>query len=75
MTQRGTYKYICGDCGAENWLSARERSSRSKPRVSSCGSAWLEPSHGSHGPAELDKANQAAKEGMDLMDKKMGKNN
>ncbi len=73
MSHRGIYKYICDECGAENWLSAQDRSSRFKSRCISCGSTWLEPSKRSTGPTKLSKAHQAAKESIRRMNDKMGK--
>ena len=74
MGKRGTYKYICDVCQAVNWLSHRERESRFKPHCVECGSTWLEPSSGSRGPEKLSKAVSAAKDQIDLQNKKMGKN-
>ena len=73
MARRGTYKYICEECQAENWLTTKERGSRFKPHCTGCGSTWLEPSPGSSGPKKISIANTAAKENNSLMDKKMNK--
>jgi len=74
MSGRGQFKYICDDCKAVNWLTARERSSRFIPKCIECGSTWLEPSHGSKGPAKIGEAQAAAKENIVLQNRKMGKN-
>ena len=73
MSSRGTYKYICDECQAENWLTAKERSSRFKPRCIECGSTWLEPSRGSKGPEELSNHATVAKDLTAIRNKKMGK--
>ena len=73
MSSRGTYKYICEECQAENWLTAKERTSRSRPRCIECGSTWLEPSKGSKGPDKISDANAAAYEQKLKINKKMGK--
>ena len=70
---RGTFKYICEDCGAENWLSARARSSRFRPKCIECGSTWLEPSKGSEASERIATAKAAANERIRLIDKKMNK--
>ena len=72
MGSRGTYKYICDECGVATWLSVRERNSRFKPRCSACGSLWLEPSSSSKGPDKITEAQDAAKQSIDQMNKKMG---
>lgn len=74
MGRRGTFKYICEECNAVNWLSARARSSHNRPRCVECGSTWLEPSSGSHGPEKLSDISVAVKENNRMIDKKMGKN-
>ena len=53
MSNRGRYKYICDDCQAVNWLTAKDRTSRFKPHCIECGSIQLSPSHGSKGPGKL----------------------
>jgi len=73
MGRRGKFKYICEECSAENWLTARERSSRSMPRCVECGSTYLEPSSGSKATEKISKAQAAAKNNIDIMNKKMGK--
>jgi len=70
---RGRYKYICEECQAETWLSASERISKFRPRCSSCGSTWLEPSKKSKGPEKIANWHDRKKEYNDLQDKKMGK--
>lgn len=70
---RGTYKYICEECKAENWLSRRDRDSRFKPKCVECGSLWLEPSHGSIASDKTVEAADASRERTKMMDKKMGK--
>lgn len=72
---RGTFKYICEECKAENWLTAKERISRSRPRCVECGSTWLEPSKGSSGPDNISTANTAALEQKLKINRAMGKNN
>ncbi len=73
MGKRGTYKYICEDCQAENWLSARERDSRFKPKCIECGSTWLQASARSRGPKQIIKAQGVAQEFIKRMNKKMEK--
>ena len=73
MGKRGQYKYICEDCHAENWLSAKERQSSFRPKCIECGSTWLEPSKGSHCPDKIDFAKTAAKDIISLQKQKMGK--
>ena len=73
MGSKGRYKYICEECDAENWLSARERSSHFKPRCVECGSLWLVPSKASKGPEKLADKNDAFREQKDIQDKKMNK--
>ena len=70
---RGTYKYICEECQAENWLTAGQRNSRFKPRCIECGSIRLSPSSGSRGPDKLAKWDVAKEKRSDIQDKKMGK--
>ena len=36
-------KFKCDDCGAENWLHWTERTRRSLPRCTNCGSSFLSP--------------------------------
>ena len=71
---RGTFKYICEECKAENWLTAKERISRFTPRCTECGSTWLEPSKGSKGPDKISEANTAAYEQKLKINRDMGKN-
>lgn len=73
MAHRGTYKYICDECNADNWLSSKMRNSHFKPRCVECGSLWLKPSHASGGPNRITKANDALKSSISLNRKKMGK--
>ena len=73
MGNRGTYKYICEECQAENWLTARDRGSRFKPRCTSCGSPWIKPSKASRGPKKIVNALDASYTRKKLIDKKMGK--
>ena len=73
MGKRGTFKYICDDCQAENWLNVRERTSRSKPRCVECGSPWLSLSKKSGGADKLSTWHEAKKEYHERQDKKMGK--
>jgi DNA-directed RNA polymerase subunit RPC12/RpoP len=71
--KKGTYKYICDDCQAENWLTSRERTSKFMPRCIECGSTWLEPSKASKGPDKISNANAAAYEQKLKINKEMGK--
>ena len=73
MGLRGRFKYICEDCKAENWLSAKDRNSRFKPHCIKCGSTWLEPSRGSRGPDKLVQIHDAVRENTEIRNKKMGK--
>ena len=73
MGNRGNFKYICDECNTENWLSARERTSRFKPRCIECGSLWLNPSKKSIGPKKISQWNHFKDKQRDLIDKKMGK--
>jgi len=70
---RGTFKYICEECQAVNWLTTRERSSRFMPKCVECGSSWLEPSKGSKGADKVAEALDASRERIRMMDKKMNK--
>ena len=70
---KGTYKYICEECKTENWLSIKDRNNSSIPRCIECGSTYLEPSHGSKGLEKLSKTQSAAKEHINIMNKKMNK--
>ncbi len=70
---RGTFKYICEECKADNWLSKKARGSRFKPRCIECGSPWLEPSKGSKGPDRTAEARDASHERMRIIEKKMNK--
>jgi len=70
---RGTYKYICEECQADNWLTARERNSRFMPKCVECGSSWLEPSAGSKAKKTITEASDASRERSLLTDKKMNK--
>jgi len=72
MSRRGQYKYICDECHAENWLTAKERSSRFQPKCIECGSSWLQPSRGSKGPDSIAAAQTAAKENIIIQKRKMG---
>ncbi len=71
---RGTFKYICEECNADNWLSKRDRDSRFKPKCVGCGSPWLEPSKGSKGADRTVIARDASHERTRMMKKKMGIN-
>ena len=73
MGQRGRFKYICEECKAENWLTAKDRNSRFKPHCTACGSLWLKPSSSSSGPKKLSVARTAAKENISRTNAKMGK--
>lgn len=73
MGTRGRFKYICEECQAENWLSAKERGSRFKPHCVECGSTWLEPSSRSRGPEKLAEVHAIVKEQTNTRDKKMNK--
>ncbi len=73
MGNRGNFKYICDECKAENWLTARERTSRFKPRCVECGSPWLNPSKKSIGPKKISQWNYIKDKQRDIIDKKMGK--
>ncbi len=73
MGRRGTYKYICEECQAENWLTKKERSSNFQSHCVECGSTWLEPSRGSKGADAIAEQQDAAKEAIAIQDKKMGK--
>ena len=71
---RGTFKYICEDCEAENWLTTSDRDSRFRPHCVECGSTWLNPSHGSKASDKLAEASDASHERTRMMNKKMEKN-
>jgi transposase-like protein len=71
--KKGTYKYTCEECKAENWLTARERTAASRPRCIECGSTWLEPSKASKGPDKISEADAAAHEQKLKINKEMGK--
>lgn len=71
---RGTFKYICEECNADNWLSKRDRDSRFKPKCVECGSPWIEPSKCSKGPDMTATARDASHERTRMMEKKMGVN-
>ncbi len=73
MGQRGRYKYICEECNAANWLTARERSSRFASHCVECGSAYLEPSPSSKGPEKIAERRASVQEQIEIQDKKMGK--
>ncbi len=73
MGNRGNFKYICDECSVENWLTARERTSRFKPRCIECGSPWLSPSKKSIGPKKISQWNYFKNRQRDIIDKKMGK--
>ena len=47
MSNRGTFKFICEDCGGYTYLTPKDRSSRFRPHCISCGSVFLSPSKGS----------------------------
>jgi len=55
----GTYKYICEDCGNENYFKRQERISRFGMRCRYCGSRYLEPSKASIANDAIAKANDA----------------
>jgi transposase-like protein len=71
--KKGTYKYTCEECNAENWLTARERTAASRPRCIECGSTWLEPSKASKGPNKISEADAAVYEQKLKINKEMGK--
>ena len=73
MGIKSRFKYICDSCNAENWLTARDRSSHFKPHCVECGSLWLSPSKKSRGPEKLKQWSDAQKEYIEILDKKMGK--
>lgn len=68
---KGTFKYICDDCQAENWLSSKSRSSRFKPRCTACGSPWLYPSKSSVGPKKTVEISDASREQTKRRDERM----
>lgn len=70
---RGTYKYICEDCQAENWLSRSDRSSRFKPKCIECGSPWLVLSKKSKGHDKIAEVSDASREQTRLRDERMNK--
>lgn len=63
---KGRFKYICDDCQAVNWLLAKERIRRFKPRCMECGSIRLSPSAGSRATEKLAEWHQK-KYGRDAM--------
>ena len=69
---KGRFKYICEDCKAENWLTKKDRQSKFRPRCIECGSTWLESSKGSQGKDKITNAMDAAKDRIELQQKKMG---
>lgn len=73
MSNRGRYKYICDECQAENWLTAKDRASRFKPHCIECGSMRLSPSHGSKGQSKLAEWYQKKRGRDEIQDDKMGK--
>ena len=70
---RGTFKYICEECNAENWLTKKDRDSRFQSKCIECGSSWLEPSKSSNGPDRTATARDASHERTRIMKKKMNK--
>ena len=73
MSRRGTYKYICEDCGSDNWFSSKERNSSFKPKCNNCGSLWLNPSTKSRGTDKIKEAQKAIRESITIRNKKMKK--
>ncbi len=71
---RGTFKYICEECNADNWLSKKDRDSRFQSKCVECGSPWLVPSKGSKGADRTATARDASRERGRMMEKKMGVN-
>jgi len=67
---RGTFKYICEQCGEDNWLTKKERDSRFMPRCTGCGSTWLEPTNAKD---KIVTARDASNERNRMIDKKMNK--
>ncbi len=53
MSTKNTFKYVCSDCGAATWLSARQRLRRAIPRCGACGSTRLDPSRCSDAKVRL----------------------
>lgn len=73
MTNRGTYKYVCEECGYDMWFNQLERTHASGLRCTNCGSRWVKLSRNSVGKTKLPQSESARKEQMEIMQKKMGK--
>ena len=73
MGNRGRFKYICGDCGEENWLTASDRNSRFRPRCIGCGGVHLDPAKKSRAKTAIPAARDQFKHFNDQRDKKMNK--
>ena len=41
---RNKFKFLCDECGAENWFPRIAFARHTRPRCSACGSSWLTPS-------------------------------
>jgi DNA-directed RNA polymerase subunit RPC12/RpoP len=67
---KGRFKYICDDCQAVNWLLAKERIRRTKPRCIECGSIRLSPSSGSSAAQKLGEWHQKKYGRDEMQDKK-----
>lgn len=67
----GTYKYICEECDAVNWLSNRARGSRFMPKCVECGCPWLIPSKKSCASNKVAEACDASHDRRAMTDKKM----
>ena len=60
MPKPRTYKYVCADCKAENWLSPVDRDRAARARCSSCGSLYLDPAPYSVGRGAIMEHQAAA---------------
>jgi hypothetical protein len=70
MPKRNQFKYMCGDCGYETWLSAGERNSKFRPRCIACGGVHLDPVKGSEAKQRLPEIHYARKRQIELNEEK-----
>ncbi|MCD6436172.1 MAG: hypothetical protein J7L15_07270 [Clostridiales bacterium] len=73
MGNRGRFKYICGDCGEENWITSSDRNSRFRSRCVGCGGVHLDPIKKSKAKEAVPKAYDAFDYFTEKQNRKMNK--
>lgn len=63
---RGRFKYVCGECGENTWLTNRDRGRAAACRCEHCGSLRINPTKKSTASQKIAAARIAAMEAKDL---------